>query len=255
MPSQTRLKFIGAALLVFGAVAPVALADKKGDAAPPLDKWAEESTGKTGAFPHLLALVTSLPEKGKGQAQFMDIDVAAFNKLSYVQLPDLVSADWDLKLNKDRFNDVDSLDAVLQVTKADTVLLAPEKGEWKFLRSDKSGKREVLMSAKGPKSTKPKDIVAWILQTLGWDGVVLDQHGDFLLVGSTALVLGAGQIQALAVGDSTAKFTLKANERKGAGLLSLSENKGGLAVFDIVFLGQGVTALPTGTKLIIEKKK
>ena len=74
-------------------------------------------------------------------------------------------------------------------------------------------------------------------------------------MGSTAAILGAGQIQALAVGDSISKFSLKADERKGAGLLSLSENKDGVAVFDIVFLGQGVKDLPTGTKLIIEKKK
>ncbi len=124
-----------------------------------------------------------------------------------------------------------------------------------MLRPDKSDGRAELLSAKSGKSTKPADIVAWLMAQFGWDGVVLDQRGDYLLVGSTAAILATPQIQALAVGDSTGKLALKAAERKGAGLLSLSDTRGGIGVFDIVFLGQGVTSLPVGTKLIIEKKK
>lgn len=254
MLSRKGLKLLGMMLALSALSSTTAFAQKKGDAAPPLEKWAEESKGKTGAFPHVIAIVTALPEKGKGEPKFMSLDPATFNKLSYFQVPNQASASWDLKLNAAKFADMDALDAVLQLTKADTVLLAPDKGDWQFLRGNK-GKRTVLHTAKGPGSTKPDAIAAWIPATLGWDGVVIDQKGDFLLVGSTAAILGAGQIQALAVGESIDKFSLKAAERKGAGLLSLSENKDGVAVFDIVFLGQGVTAIPTGTKLIIEKKK
>jgi peptidyl-tRNA hydrolase len=62
------------------------------------------------------------------------------------------------------------------------------------------------------------------------------------------------QIQALAVDNSSAKIILKANERIGAGLLSLREAKMGVGIFDVVFLGQGITSIPVGTKLVIEKK-
>ena len=217
--------------------------------------WSKEAIGKTGAFPHVIVMVSALPEKGKGEPKFLDVDFEAFNKLSFFQLPNMASAAWNLKLNKAKFAEMEAFDAILEASHADTVLVASDKGDWKFMRAGKDGKAETLLSTKGPKSTKPEDIVAWLPQALGWDGVVLDQKGDFLLVGSTAAILGAGQIQALAVGDSIKKYRLKANERKGTGLLSLSENKGGVAVFDIVFLGQGVKALPTGTKLIIEKKK
>ena len=218
---------------------------------PLLERWVAETSDRSGLFPHVIALVTSLPDKG--EPQYMDIDAEAFNKLSYFQVSTPASAAWDYKLNKNKFADGDALETVLKLTKADTVLLA-DKTEWKFLRPNK-GKRQVLLTAKPPKSQKPEDIVAWLPQVLAWDGVVIDQRGDFLLVGSTAKIVGAGQVQALAVGDSVDKFGLNKDQRKGAGLLSLSENKGGMAIFDIVFLGQGVTTLPTGTKLIIEKKK
>lgn len=254
MSFAPRQKLLGLTLAVAACSAGTAFAQKKGEAAPPLAKWAEEAKGKTGAFPHVVAIVTALPEKGKGEPKFLNLDAAAFNKLSYFQLPNQASAAWDMKLNAAKFAELDSIDVVLQTTRADTVLLASDKGDWTFFRSDK-GKRVALHKAKGPGSTKPEAIAAWIPTALGWDGVVIDQKGDFLLVGSTAAILGAGQIQALAVGDSINKFSLKADERKGAGLLSLSENKDGVAVFDIVFLGQGVKDLPTGTKLIIEKKK
>lgn len=241
--------------LLLAVTAGTALAQKKGEAAPPLDKWMQEALGKTGAFPHVIAFVSKLPEKGKGLPEFLKLDDAAFNKLTYFQSINVLNAEWDVKLNADSFGDKDAMAVVLDVTKADTVVLAPEKGDWKIMRSGAGGKRQTLATAKKPKSTAPADVAAWLPTALGWDGVVIDQKGDFLLVGSTAAILATPQIQALAVSNSTDKFSLKANERGGAGLLSLSENKDGVGVFDIVFLGQGVTALPTGTKLIIEKKK
>ncbi len=255
MLSGKRLKILSLTLALAAFGSGTSFGQKKGEAAPPLSKWAEESKSNTGAFPHVVAIVTSLPDKGKGEPKFLSLDPVVFNKLSYFQIPNQASASWDLKLNAKKFAEMDSLEAVLQLTKADTVLLAPDTGDWTFLRGGGKRERTVLHKAKGPASTKPEAIAVWIPTTLGWDGVVIDQKGDFLLVGSTAAILGAGQIQALAVGDSASKFTLKSDERKGAGLLSLSENKEGVAVFDIVFLGQGVKDLPIGTKLIIEKKK
>lgn len=242
------------ALVACIAMAGVAHAQGNKDEAPPLATWQKDAVSVTGAFPHHVLFVTELPAKGKGKVQFMNINAEEFNKLGYFKLADQASAAWDIKINGAASSKGDALVALQKTTNADTVILAPANGDWKFLRAV-GGKRETLYSAKPPKSTEPPDIAAWILSTLGWDGVVLAQQGEFLLVGSSAKILSQPQIQALAVTDSLDKFALKKDQRKGAGLLSLSENKDGTGVFDVVFLGQGIKEIPAGTKLIIEKKK
>jgi hypothetical protein len=231
---------------------PWALAQGKGEA-PSLETWQAEAASVSGAFPRKLLMVTALPAKGKGEVKFLDIDVDAFNKLSFFKIVDQKSAAWDIKINRSAEAKGDPLPGIIATTGADTVIHAPAKGDWKFLRV--AGKKRVTAhSAKPPKGKTPEDIASWILSSLGWDGVVLAQNGDFLLVGSSAKILSQPQIQALAVTDSGDKFALKKDQRKGAGLLSLSENKEGVGVFDIVFLGQGIKEIPAGTKLIIEKK-
>jgi hypothetical protein len=220
-----------------------------------LDAWISQTLGKIGSFPRSLAFVTSLPEKGKGDPVYLAIDTAAFNKLSYMQAVNQSNADWNYKLNRAAYAAMDSLASVLALTKADSVVFAPDKGEWKLLRPIPGNGRNVLFSAKPPKSTAPEDILAWLMAGLGWDGVIIDQKGDILLVGSTVGMLSVPQLQALAIADSAQKITLMANDRKGAGLLSLAAISGGYGAFETIFLGQGVTSLPLGTKLVIEKKK
>jgi hypothetical protein len=234
--------------------APAAAATKAKDAAPPIDKWIEETKAKAGAFPRTIVFVTALPAKGKGAPTFKEIDGKSFNAVTFLRAADTANAEWDLKLNKAKYEDTDAAEAAISLTKADVIVLAPEKGDWQII-SFKAGKRETIAKAKPPKSSKAEDIAAWMFTTLNWDGVVLEQRGDYLLVGSTALALGTPQIQALAVDKSAEKWKLSAAEKKGAGLLSLSEAKTGYGIFDVVFLGQGVTTLPTGAKIIIEKKK
>jgi hypothetical protein len=234
--------------------APAAAVTKAKDAAPPIDKWIEETAAAIGAFPRTLVFVTELPAKGKGLPTFKEIDRKSFNAVTFLRAADTANAEWDLKLNKAKYEDADAAEAAISLTKADAIVLAPDKGDWQII-AFKAGKRERIAKAKPPKSSKVEDIAAWVFATLNWDGVVLEHRGDYLLVGSTAAVLGTPQIQALAVDKSEEKWALKAAEKKGAGLLSLSEAKVGYGIFDVVFLGQGIASLPRGTKIIIEKKK
>lgn len=236
------------------AGAPAGAAAKAKDAAPPIDKWLEEIKSKPSGFPKNLVVLTAMPEKGKGAPKFLSIDTKVFNALSFVQAVDVASADWDIKLNKSKYEAMDAFETVVQLTKAEMVISAPASGDWEVFDA-RGGKKTSIKKAPAAKGTTPQDIVTWLFTTLNWDGVVLEQKGDFLLVGAQAQAISSPQIQALAVDNSANKLLLTAAERKGAGLLSLSQAKGGVAVFDVVFLGQGVKALPAGTKLIIEKKK
>lgn len=221
---------------------------------PDVASWAKEVVDVGGAFPRRIAFVASLPEKGQGAPVFLELDAAEFNKLGFFQTKDSRDLAWDMKLNASRFADRDPYDVVVELTGADTLVVAPESGSWSFVRKSGDG-RDVVLEAKAPKSRTPKAIAAWLPSALGWDGVVLARKDDFLLVGSTVAILSTPDIQALAVSSSADKFGLRASERQGAGLLGLAETKDGVGVFDIVLLGQGVTEIPVGTKLIIEKKK
>jgi hypothetical protein len=99
-----------------------------------------------------------------------------------------------------------------------------------------------------------KDAAAALLTLFAYDGVILDVAENYVLVGSTSKILGQPNVQAMALKDSSTKISMKKVPREGAGLLSLVDVSGSYAVFEITLLGRGLSKLPVGTKVIIEKK-
>ncbi len=252
------------------SVAPAAVADpnsvpSSADMAQPkpigpsLDSWLNEMRTRAPVFPRTIVFVKNLNEsvskdpKAPKQIKFMNVDADGLNNLSNFVVASTMSADWNLKLNKRKYASMDRLATVFASSGADIVVIAPDSGDWQGFRLE-AGKSVQLFTLPAPKVATNDDLIAWLYMALGWDGIVLDQKGDQVLVGSTVKSMAIPQVQALAVGDSVAKVMLKPNERVGAGLLSLREGRGAFGVFDIVFLGQGVTTLQPGTKLVIEKK-
>ncbi len=223
----------------------------RADDAPALKDWIKRPRKNGGAFPRRIAFVSGFGEKGEAP-RFLALVGEDFEKVSYLRAADARSALWDLKLNKKLFEETDPQDLVFTLTGADAVLVAPDKGDWELLRKD-GDRIATVVKRRGLKKPTPAAVADWLVTALGWDGVVLDRTAEYLLVGSTASILKTPEIQALAVSDTADKIVLKADERKGAGLLSVSESDGGFGVFDVVFLGQGVKSIPPGTKLIIER--
>lgn len=238
-------------ILAFFLIAGAARAE---DGAPALKEWTQKALKKYrgGAYPRKIAFVKGFGAKGE-PPKFLDITPDEFHGVSYLAAADTRSALWDFKLNQDKFAGLDPKELVFALTGADTVLVAAETGDWELLRKV-AGKIASVGKRARAKTATPPVLAYWLVTTLGWDGVVIDRSGEYLLVGSSAAILKTPEIQALAVADSEKKIVLTAAERKGAGLLSLSESDAGYGTFDIVFLGQGVKELPPGTKLIIEKK-
>ena len=245
------------------AVAPAT--NPTADAAAPLpnvvnlDVWLNEIRTKAPVFPRSVVFVKNLNEptskdpKAPKQIKFMQVDVDGLNSLSNLVVINSTSADWNTKLNKRKYSSMDKIATVFAASGADLVIIAPDAAEWQGYRLE-AGKAVQLFTTPAPKISSNDDLIAWLYNSLGWDGIVLDQKGDQVLIGSTIKSLAIPQVQALAVNESAAKVNLKPNERVGAGLLSLREGRGAFGVFDIVFLGQGVTTIQPGTKLVIEKK-
>jgi hypothetical protein len=216
-----------------------------------LERWIEESLGKVSLIPNRVAFVIDLPKKGV--PQFLLFDAKKFNQLGFFQASNAAAIAWDLKLNKRAFTNREGFDVAVTLSRADLIVLSPKVGDWSVFLAKGDRKKPVAKGAP-PIGAKEEDLAGWLTSILGWDGVVLEQRGHQLLVGSTLKILSQPQLQALAVDGSASKFGLNENERKGSGLLSLVYSKSGIGVFDIVFLGQGVKEIPAGTKLVIEKK-
>lgn len=216
-----------------------------------LGKWIDGLESTNSFIPQRVAFVVDIPPKGI--PQFLLLDAKKFNSMGFFQTANVAAVAWDLKLNKKGFSNRDGFNVAMSLTKADMIIHSPKIGDWSVYLV-KGDRKKPFAKGAPPTSTKEEDLVGWLTSILGWDGVVLDQRGHQLLVGSTSKILSQPQLQALAVEGSSTKVALNQNERKGSGLLSLVYFKGGIGVFDIVFLGQGVKEIPVGTKLVIEKK-
>jgi len=207
---------------------------------------------KEGTFVQRIVAVRPLPEKG--MPQFSDINRAVLAESTYFQTVDPRNFQWDLRLNSKDDSELRDFGFLQKVSDADTLLIQHGDGKWgvrfKGRSSDADFETEFKMNPKG----EAKDAATALFPLLGYDGVILDTSGPFVLVGSTAKTLGQPNIQAMALVDSSEKLSLKNDSREGAGLLSLVNVSGGFAVFEITLLGRGLKKLPVGTKVIIEKK-
>jgi hypothetical protein len=216
------------------------------------DKWfksLKKSSFTKSVFPMGVVFVKSLPKKGEVEYE-PNIDVAGFNKLGFIQFSNWLNADWNYKLNKKKFARRPASKLIYKFSKANTIIETDEG--W---RINHISNRKPLAKMSKPDDMSPKTLSDWFVKGMGWDGVVLAQRGETVLVGSTKSILSQPEIQALAIDESASKFIVPQKERKGSGLLSLQKISGGLGIFDIVFLGKGKKNIPIGTKLIIERKK
>lgn len=175
--------------------------------------------------------------------------------ISYFEIANSPDLAWETKINYKKFAKLDAIKATFLISGADTLVHMPKDGDWTLYRKTSSTAKGKILSRPGPSQRDLSTVVNWIFEALNWDGVVLGQDGETLLVGSSEKMLQGTQLQALAVAKSHSKFSLTATERKGSGLLSLEKSEGGIGYFTVVLLGAGVKSFPVGTKLIIEKKK
>lgn len=218
-----------------------------------IEGWIGEVTSRSYPVPRSIVFISSSTNSTAELPKFVEVDVQAFNALSFLKTLDVKNASWDLKLNKYRYRGRNALEVVHEVTKSELIVVANPDSDWELFHFD-GGKSNKIATANKAKSFVPEDLVNWFFSTLKWDGVILDQKGDNLLVGSSSLFLKNPKTQALTALNSENKMSLNGVKIAGTGLLSLSTTHKGYGIFDVVFLGQGISKLPVGTKIIIEKK-
>ncbi len=215
----------------------------------------------TGLFPARILFVEDLP--AKGQPVFANIDVEDFDKIGFLKAASKKELDYFFALNKkpknlrEKSNPVaqtpDSwLSVLLEASEADSVLWMHKKGDWQ-LYQNRDGKPEILISRPPRSGRDAEDVHKWLLDGLGYEGVIIDKQDNFLLVGNLANITKS-DTQALLLKNSADKFTMANAKKEGGGLLQLANHFEGFAMFELL-LGDRPESIPIGTKIAIEKSE
>ncbi|MEZ4740968.1 MAG: hypothetical protein R3B45_00720 [Bdellovibrionota bacterium] len=133
------------------------------------------------------------------------------------------------------------------------ILSKDPNNPWRFVHKNNSN---VDLNIKIEPPTDPlndKSVRKWLGLTLGYNGVVLDTKQEYVLVASLFDAFDGTARQGLALKNSQSKIRIKDDNDEGSGLLTYTAGIGNYAIFKIVFLEQGVTELPRGSKLVLEK--
>ncbi len=213
--------------------------------------------------------------------KFLEFDLESFNRLGLYHAVQSTDLSWSWKLNDfevkkkgrksttngpiseptlpggpeddDKANKPLDLNTLLKLFDADVYVNASsdQSKEWVAFRIA-NNEQEIISKEKAPTSYNVEVLYRWLAKAFGYDGVILDKQGDYLLVGSATLFFKKKSIQALAFKGSHNKFSLRPSEREGMGLLTLVKRSGAYAIFKVLFLGKDAGEIPLNTKVLIE---
>lgn len=215
----------------------------------------------TGLFPVRILFVEDLP--AKGNPVFADFDVKAFDQIGFLKAASKKDLDYFFALNKKTTNTQEKeapaartaeswLSILLDASEADSVLWMHKKGDWQLYHQIRDGKPQVLITRPGTEDSA-EGVHKWLLNALGYEGVIIDKQNNFLLIGNLANITKK-DTQALLLKNSADKFSMATAKKEGSGLLQLANHFEGFAMFELL-LGDQPESIPVGTKIAIEKSQ
>jgi hypothetical protein len=253
--SDKNLQFSNTRAILFTIISCISspvFASEAPDAATWVKEYLSAEKPTEGVFVERIVAVKALPEKGI--PEFPELKRSVLAEATYFQTVDLKNFMWDLRINSKDDSELRDFGFIQKISAADTLLIENGEGKWgvrfKGKNESQNFDTEFKMNPKG----EAKDAATALFPLFGYDGIILDTQGTYVLIGSTAKILRQPNVQAMALADSSEKVSLKNVAREGAGLLNLVSVSGGFAVFEITLLGRGLKKLPVGTKVIIERK-
>ena len=246
---------VGLFSLVSGAsrvVAEVAAAPEQTPAA-----WMSEwrASGKSASVPYLSKLL--VVKKSGDQFDIIgdsDEDSAKPRQDSYLTVPSAKHLQLVQSINKVGGKSKCGLSIVNSALCMGADVVIDASGPtWELFSFD--AKKSALKSlAKSPAGAND-DYTAWLKARLGYDGVVLDQKGEFYLavVPPTST---EGESQALSLVGSHGKLVLSGGKFPGGGMLFVKARNGNVAILQLLIAKDGATnEVKPGTKLIMESAK
>ena len=220
--------------------------------APDAKTWSEtfdRSQLHRQNIPHRVLILESLKRSSSGAVKAVPLDFNSdmCGQVAFISCVNGADFSYGLKINK-----------VPQLIK--DAELAKFAGAGGLIYSDGDGVvfanaygKDLITIKDAPKLNKKLDarrLFDRLLASLGYDGIVLDIKGDYLLVGTFDARLKKRDLQGLLIKHSADSFSINSKKSKeGAALLSLVGYYGGFAVFKSIIGGDTVKL---GQKVLIE---
>jgi hypothetical protein len=189
------------------------------------------------------------------------ISTDEFNGGGYLRYPRSSDVDWAFDLNSWPGGSTPSISepgqraaAAMGIARLDVLVVGDWKAskDWKvYVKNAKSGISSAQFGA--PRSEDAADLKAWLATALGYNAIVIASQGEYSLIARMFADFNGDNVQGLTVKNSASSAFVKESGSKGSGLLSYVSGKGPLAVFRAVVMEKGMTTVPVGAKVILDK--
>jgi hypothetical protein len=214
---------------------------------------------KASAIIQRIAFIQNVSKKG--ELQFLSIDKNEFEKDTIAELIEPWEFSFSDVLNKtsarggeqekeEPANVVQVAAALFQNTYADTVIHAPpNKKHWTVYRAHPKDGAASALEIPAPASRKNPtaiDLKQWLIQNLGYGGVVFDRRDGRILVGSYKPL--AASDNAMLTHATEDQLRLQKSAAQGAALLKLISCEKSICIFEILLEKQKESA--RGVKVI-----
>ena len=206
-----------------------------------------------GAFVHRILIVKDFHE---GHLVSLELDSEKFTEGTYFDLIEGRETEAVFRLNRHSNETQDyhpagdkpeeMFAAAFRFTHADTIIYAdPQNEHWVFYRPDPKlgAKKEFII--KGPEQKDEQNVKKWLIEKLGYNGVLLAQQNNLLLVATYSDA--ATSKAAMLVKDSDGILRVKKSQDAGSALLQRRDCYRNMCVFEIVIKTK--ENYPIGTKV------
>ena len=155
---------------------------------------------------------------------------------------------------KDRFETLaistkkSAVNKIFDVMPVDALVFLSSKGASVRIKLKNGKVKKLKIKKKGKKVAS----VSWFIKKLGYDGMILDRKGDFLLVSTLKPQTSYGQALTLRNSHKKIRFSKKSN--KGSALIQFIEGKGTISVFEILIKDEKSKSIVPGTKILLGNK-
>ena len=206
-----------------------------------------------GAFIHRILIVNEIRD---GHLISLPLDGEKFTEQTYFDLIEAREAEAVSRLNRRsgglqdytvHGNKPEELFAsAFRFTRADTIIFAPPDSEhWVFYRPDaKLGAKKEFM-IKGPEQKDALAVKKWLIEKLGYSGVLLAQQNNLLMVATYTDAAGAQS--AMLAKESAGVLRIKKAQEAGSALLQRRDCYRNMCVFEIMI--QSTDNYPVGSKV------
>jgi hypothetical protein len=229
-------------------------------AVPNLSQWTKEalsSLERPGAvtFPRKVLLISGWKDEFYPQLSGFKIKGGILQSVSEREM------EWSYGLNffpgGKKPNELSLQKRTVQsmlVTGSNTAIIFPTGKSKKWRVVYRNGSRVTFNQKKrGHSSVSKNTVKMWLRKIFGYDAVVLGVKGDFLLVGRLLHGFNGVALQGLVAADSDSRARVKGAIGQGVGLISYVSGRGQFAIFRIVFKEKGISSIPLGSKVVLEK--